>query len=92
MNIQCPTCKGMGSMWHRQLVLPDDFEITEETVDRKLFCVRCLGAGIVCDGCMGNGFFYINVGYGRQDPFWCGSCNKNGICPPSKEETQEIKL
>lgn len=84
--------QGTGSLWHRQRVLPDDFEIIEETVDRKLFCGRCLGAGIICDMCMGNGFYYINLSYGGGYPVWCGGCQKNGICPLSKDETQEIKL
>ena len=99
----CPECLGnyeptvpdvqrTGNQWHRQLVLPDDFEISEEFVDRKLFCGRCLGRKVVCDSCAGIGYITIGGPYGSGYDIGCGQCNKSGMSPPEKDETQEIKV
>lgn len=92
MNIPCPACKGLGALWHRIPVLENDFEITEEFVDRKLFCGRCLGRKSVCNGCYGVGYQTVKLAYGGGFEIGCANCGRSGLAPPDKDQTQEITL
>jgi hypothetical protein len=41
---------------------------------------------------MGDGFIRIEAAYGGGYYIGCGECNRTGLSPKEKDETQEIKL
>lgn len=90
MNIPCPICKAMGTIYLRQTVLEGDYNITEEFIDRKLFCGRCLGRKVICKSCLGHGYQTVKIGYGGGFEIACPNCKCSGLAPPEKDETQEI--